>query len=42
VDVNFPFLSPDTQTKPGLMFEHLTDLTDEDGALAEMQDLGLL
>jgi len=31
---------PDTQTERGKLFELLADLTDEDGALAEMQDLG--
>ena len=37
-----PYLGQDTQTEIGWMFEQLADLTDEDGALAEMQDLGLL
>ena len=37
-----PHLGQDTQTEIGWMFEQLADLTDEDGALAEMQDLGLL
>ena len=37
-----PNLGQDTQTEIGWMFEQLADLTDEDGALAEMQDLGLL
>ena len=36
------YLGQDTQTEIGWMFEQLADLTDEDGALAEMQDLGLL
>jgi len=30
------------QSELGIMFESLADLTDDDGALAEMQDLGLL
>lgn len=29
----------DTQTRQGQLFEMIADLTDEDGALAEMQDL---
>jgi len=37
-----PFLDQDTQTEIGWMFEQLADLTDEDGALVEMEDLGLL
>ena len=32
----------ETQTELGRMFEALADLTDDDAALAEMQDLGLL
>jgi len=32
----------DTQTELGVMFEQFADLTDDDAALAEMQDLGLL
>ncbi|PJF39164.1 MAG: hypothetical protein CUN54_09315 [Phototrophicales bacterium] len=32
----------DTQTKRGQLFEILADLTDEDGAIAEMDDLGSL
>jgi len=32
----------DTQTELGRMYEHFADLTDDDAALAEMQDLGLL
>ena len=35
-------LGQDTQTDLGQMFERLADLTDDDAALAEMQDLGLL
>ena len=31
-----------TQTEQGRMFEALADMTDDDAALAEMQDLGLL
>ena len=31
-----------TQTEVGRMFETLADMTDDDAALAEMQDLGLL
>jgi len=38
----FPYIVQDTQTELGWLFEQLADLTDEDGALAEMQDLGLL
>jgi hypothetical protein len=34
-----PDIRPDTQTNRGKLFEMLADLTDEDGALAEMQDL---
>ena len=34
-----PHLSNDTQTNRGKLFEFLADLTDEDGALAEIQDL---
>jgi hypothetical protein len=34
-----PYISEDTQTNRGKLFEVLADLTDEDGALAEMQDL---
>ena len=37
-----PHLEEDTQTELGQMFEHFADLTDDDAALAEMQDLGLL
>jgi len=37
-----PNLGDDTQTEFGHMFEQLGDLTDDDAALAEMQDLGLL
>ncbi len=37
-----PYLGEDTQTDLGQMFEQLADLTDDDAALAEMQDLGLL
>lgn len=35
-------LGEDTQTELGQMFEYLADLTDDDAALAEMQDLGSL
>ncbi len=35
-----PQVRPDTQTNFGRMFEILADLTDEDGALAEMEDIG--
>lgn len=35
-------LSKDTQTELGQLFEQFADLTDDDAALAEMQDLGLL
>ncbi len=37
-----PHLDEDTQTELGRMFEALADMTDDDAALAEMQDLGLL
>ena len=37
-----PYLGEDTQTELGRMFEQFADLTDDDAALAEMQDLGLL
>ena len=37
-----PHLEKDTQTEIGKTFEALADLADEDAALAEMQDLGLL
>lgn len=35
-------LNEDTQTELGRMFETLADMTDDDAALAEMQDLGLI
>jgi len=35
-----PHLGEDTQTERGQMFEQFADLTDDDAALAEMQDLG--
>ena len=34
-----PFCNQNTQTRRGNLFELLADLTDEDGALAEMEDL---
>ena len=34
-----PHIKSDSQTERGRLFELLADLTDEDGALAEMQDL---
>ena len=37
-----PHLDEDTQTELGRMFEALADMTDDDAALAEMKDLGLL
>jgi len=37
-----PHISDKTQTNRGQLFEMLADLTDEDGALAEIQDLGHL
>jgi hypothetical protein len=37
-----PDIRPDTQTERGKLFEMLADLTDEDGALAELQDIGNL
>jgi hypothetical protein len=38
----FPKLAQNTQTELGRVFEQLADLSDDDAALAEMQDLGLL
>lgn len=35
-----PYLSEDTQTSRGRLFEILADLTDEDGAYTELEDLG--
>jgi hypothetical protein len=35
-----PYLNQDTQTKRGKLFDWLADLTDEDGALSELEDLG--
>lgn len=35
-----PYVSKQTQTKRGELFELLADITDEDGAIAEMEDLG--
>ncbi len=35
-----PHIRPDTQTERGKLFEMLADLTDDDGALAEMEDWG--
>ena len=37
-----PHMDEDTQTELGKLFEVLADLTDDDAALAEMQDLGLI
>ena len=37
-----PDYDNDTQTEQGKLFEALADMTDDDAALAEMQDLGLL
>jgi hypothetical protein len=34
-----PNIRPDTQTERGKLFELLADLTDEDGALTELQDI---
>lgn len=34
-----PYIRQDTQTEYGQLFETLADLTDDDGALAEFQDL---
>ncbi len=34
-----PYATEDTQTKRGRLFEMLADLTDDDGAIAEMEDL---
>ena len=36
------YLNDDEQSEQGRMFEAMADMTDDDGALAEMQDLGLL
>jgi hypothetical protein len=36
------YLDEDKQSEQGRMFEALADMTDDDAALAEMQDLGLL
>ena len=41
-DEIFSSLHHDVQTELGRMFEELADMTDDDAALAEMQDLGLL
>ena len=35
-----PHVRSDTQIARGRLFEKLADLTDEDGAYAELQDLG--
>jgi len=35
-----PYASQDTQTKRGKLFEALANLTDDDGALIELEDLG--
>ena len=35
-----PYIEENTQTDRGRLFELLAELTDEDGALAELQDLG--
>ncbi len=37
-----PHVDSTTQSKQGQLFEMLTDLTDEDGAYSEMEDLGNL
>ena len=37
-----PSFDENTQTEIGFMFEQFADLSDDDAALAEMQDLGLL
>ena len=37
-----PHFGEDTQSETGQMFEMLADMTDDDAALAEMKDLGLL
>ena len=39
---NSRYLNDDEQSEQGRMFEALAEITDDDGALAEMQDLGLL
>jgi hypothetical protein len=35
-----PYVRDDTQTGQGRLYEMIADLTDDDGALAEMDDLG--
>ena len=35
-----PYVGEDTQTERGKLFEMLADLTDEDGAYTELEDLG--
>ena len=35
-----PYAVQETQTRRGKLFEMLAEMTDDDGALAEMQDLG--
>lgn len=37
-----PYIQEDTQTEYGQLFETIADLTDDDGALVELQDLGNL
>lgn len=41
-EVVVPYLDQNTQTEQGKLFETLADMTDDDAALAEMQDLGLI
>lgn len=36
-----PYAAHNRQSRQGRLFEHLADLTDDDGALAEWEDLGL-
>jgi hypothetical protein len=35
-----PYINQEPQSKRGVLFEMLADLTDEDGAYSEMEDLG--
>ena len=42
IEVISPHLEKDTQTETGRMFETIADMTDDDAAIAEMQDIGLL
>ena len=37
-----PYIDKNVQTEQGKLFEALADMTDDDAALAEMQDMGLI